>query len=219
MTHVRVTDSRVLISKMNNKLNPGDHCIEEMYDEDKEHYVDHLNVTPFHSSFGLAQLVIIPQGFTTTSRIGKRVTIDAIHVTGVVRKLPDMQTCRAYYAIIYDKFPTGIMPAASDIFTLNGNYGADLRNMDFNQRFKIIFKRNFNFIAELGVTLCENSQFYINDYLYVDLPMVFKELGTGNIDDIELGAIYLLTMGDFLSSAGDQGLFYRAIRTFYTDII
>jgi len=208
-------------SKMNNKLNSGDHCIEEMYDEEKEHYVDYMSYTPFHSAFGLENIVVIPEGYTASERIGKRVTIDTIHVTGVVRKLPTMTTCRAYYAIIYDKFPTGVMPAASDIMTLNGNYGADLRNMDFNHRFKIIFKRNFNLIAEVGAggALCDNSQFYLNDYIYVDLPMVFKELGTGAIADIEEGAIYLLGMGDFLSSAGDQGAFYKAIRTFYTDHI
>jgi len=200
------------------KLNTGDESIPQMWNPEHEHYATFYISGPVSNDFACGSLVTIPQGFTTNDRVGKRVVVEAIHVQGTIRKSSDVTPfSRFYYALVYDKFPTGSVPNPSAIFQDNGDYGREFRELANSHRFKILHKRNFNIIGHSGGDYTSKTQHWFQDYILVNLPMVFKDSTVGDINDVEQGAFYFVYSGEPLATA-DIFDIYMGGRTYFTDM-
>jgi len=200
------------------KLNNGDESITQMWSPDKEHYGTFFLSGPVSTQFQTGNMLVIPQGFTTRDRVGKKVSIDSIHIQGTIRVFSTTEPFnRFYFALVYDKFPTGSLPNAADIFEDNGAYGREFREMAHNHRYVILHKRNFNLIGKSSGDFTTDSQIWFQDYILVNLPIIFKDTTVGDINDVEQGALYFVYSGEPLAAA-DICNIYIGARTYFTDL-
>jgi len=179
------------IFKMNEKMDYQPTV--EMYDPKDDNFFDFQDGVAVGLLGGIRYLNTIVEGFGETDRIGKKIFITDMHISGSMKYLPTtgVIATRATYAIVYDKFPTGTLPTFQDVFNTS-LYGFDMQNMDNESRFQIVHKKCFNLLAASTTFPTSKTQYYVNDYFAVGLPVVFKELGTGVIADVEEGAMYMV---------------------------
>jgi len=137
----------------------------------------------------------VAQGASVSQRIGKKWYMKSIQTHGFVQNGSTAISNLAAWMIVYDKRPTGSLPAITDILVTANSQAF---NNDVNAgRFKII-RRWEQYLAGStlaasagGDTGCEASE-----YIKINLPVVNKAAGTGAIGDIEEGALYLVTVGN-----------------------
>lgn len=199
------------------KLNNEDESIVQMWSPEHEHYGTFFLSGPVSNQFQLGNMLVIPQGFTTMDRLGKKISLDAIHIQGTIKCSSTAEPFnRFYFAIIYDKFPTGTLPNATNVFQDNGAYGREFREMAHSHRYVILYKRNFSLIGKSGGDYTDNSQVWFQDYIQVNLPTIFKDNGIGDINDVEQGALYFVYSGEPLATVDVYDIYIGA-RTYFTD--
>lgn len=137
----------------------------------------------------------VPQGTSTKERIGKRIALKSLQGRGVFYNNSNSTRAGAGMLIVYDKRPTGVMPAITEILdTVN----VDSFNKDANSgRFRILKRVVHELVGSSANGLTSkttvNNEFYLS---LAGLPTVFKEGGVGTIGDIEQGALYCVSVGD-----------------------
>lgn len=137
----------------------------------------------------------VPQGVTTTTRIGKRVLNKSLQVQGIATPGTTAAIGQWAFVLVYDRRPQGALPAITDIFN-SVSPNSFLNDTNAN-RFKILKRIEYCYSGISGGT--DSSVVQSVDFYY-RFPEKFastsyKALGTGAIADIDEGAYYLVTMG------------------------
>lgn len=148
---------------------------------------------------GVVPINLIRAGTGFTQRIGRRVNIDGIILTGFNAPFNSYGTIM----IVYDRQPNGALPNWIDIFNTY-DYNGTLMNagMVINpnnmSRFEILYRRTIS----IGSTVTGYFAPYIdNDYVCCDKEVQFQnESNPPVIGDISTGALYIV------SSAALQGV-------------
>lgn len=160
----------------------------------------------------------IAQGASVNQRVGKKVMLKSLQFRGNISNNSAATVNDVAFMIVYDKRPTGSLPAVTDILV---SASATSLNNDANSgRFKIL-KRwdevligNATAPANYTEAMFKNCEFYLP---LKGLPTTFKAAGTGAIGDIEDGALYLVTVGVIATGTG-AALMQGSFRTRFIDI-
>jgi len=155
-------------------------------------------------------VVLLPtpsQGAAETERVGKKMLWHSCQLRGKAYGLSSTAACRGFIAIIYDREPTGSLPAFTDIFqrgVTNGSVYASLSmlNPASSTRFSVVMRRDFI------VTAAGSDNYGINIEEWIDLKKrecVFKG-ATGGYGDIQKGALLLVFGSDENTENANFGL-------------
>jgi len=139
----------------------------------------------------------VAQGAGVNQRVGKKIVMKGLQCRGNMANNSNATFNDVAFMIVYDKRPTGALPAITDILV---SASSNALNNDTNGgRFRIIKRVDDvltgNFAAAQNVT---TTSAVPSDW-WLDLksaPVVYKAAGTGAIGDIEEGALYLVTVGN-----------------------
>lgn len=165
-------------------------------------YVDVATATYALDTTGTVTLLnTVAQGVAVTQRVGKKIMMKGLQCRGNLQANTTAGLNDVAYMIVYDKRPTGALPAVTDILVAAT---ANSMNNDNNAgRFQIL-KRcdetligNATFTGAVANALTEVTQKDADWYL--DLKgkeVVYKAVASGAIADIEQGALYLVTVGN-----------------------
>lgn len=149
---------------------------------------------PCDTTGSVTLIPTIAQGASVNQRVGKKVMLKNLQIRGQVQAGTAGTIADWAIAIVYDKRPTGSLPAVTDILvTANSN---SFNNDANSGRFKILRRWDDVVLGASGSP--SNSKTAVDFSQFVKLkglPCVFKAAGTGAIGDIEEGALYLVTVG------------------------
>lgn len=182
-------------------------------------FVDTAEATYAMNTTGsIALIPTVAQGASTSQRIGKKIVLKSLQIRGVVTANATTVTADGAWLIVYDRRPTGSLPAITDILVTANSRSM---NNDANSgRFKILKRSQ---VAVIGNTTTAGQQtecsfHVIDEYLKLKgLPIVYKAAATGGIGDIEQGALYIVTVGSVAASTADADAIL-AFRTRYYDV-
>lgn len=173
-------------------------------------YVDSSPYSLFFSPAGtVVPLSVIARGTGVSQRVGKKILLKSLQCRGLFRN-PSSDTTENSMLIVYDKRPTGAIPAVTDVLKISAPYSP---NNDVNSgRFKIL--KRLDFWGSPTDQPCTKLDFYMS---LRNLPMEFGTLGTGVPADVKLGAMYAVCVGD--SSATQTGSVNNIVfRTRFVDV-
>lgn len=159
-------------------------------------FVDRAHATYVCDSVGDVQLIAtVAQGAGTSQRIGKKIAWKSVQARGHFRAGGTGTIATGTLAIVYDKQPTGTLPAVTDIF--NSAAAASFNNDTNSDRFRVMKRVDVVIVGDdLGPDHTAISGVIIDFYLPLQkLLSQFKAVGTGAIGDIAMGALYIVTMG------------------------
>lgn len=183
-------------------------------------FVDTAVSSPMDTTGLVTLLNTVAQGTSVNQRVGKKILMKGLQIRGFASNGSTATLNDVAFMIVYDKRPTGALPAVTDILvTANAN---SLNNDANSGRFAII-KRWDNFmLGNLSLTgavanaLVENTA--IGTDCYVDLgkrEVVYKAAATGAIADIEQGALYLVTVGSTAAGTAAAALNFNGRVRFF----
>ena len=160
----------------------------------------------------------IAQGAAVTQRVGKKVVLKGLQCRGNLQNGSTANSNDVAFMIVYDKRPTGALPAVTDILTAATSQAM---NNDANAgRFSIIKRYDDILIGNLTAAANYTEAAVKSCDWWLDLkskPVVYKAAGTGAIGDIEEGALYLVTVGQV--AAGTAAAAMRvAFRLRFVDV-
>lgn len=175
----------------------------------ERNYVDTLGGAFACDTTGTITLLnTVAQGVSTVQRVGKKCYMTSLQIRGSATANAVGVSNDIAMLIVYDKRPTGALPAITDI--LVGANSTSFTNDVNTGRFKIL--KRMDKILLGGTTLATNplvggsgdegGATVVNTDSYMKmpkLPVVYKALGTGAIADIEEGALYLVTVGNVVA--------------------
>jgi len=167
-------------------------------------FVDFLGTSVVNSTGTLVLMATIPQGPGTGQRIGKKAFYKSIQWRGWISADTTTSVGTGSWIIVYDKRPTGSLPAITDI--LVAATPSSMNNDDNSGRFQIVHRKDF---AVMGNTTSPSTGMEVqpeNGFIKFRREVVFKAATTGAIGDIEQGALYLITVGSIAAGTADLGL-------------
>lgn len=175
-------------------------------------YFDFVKTQSFFNETAQINLVFtIPQGTGVTGRIGKKVTLQSFQFRGFASSNGGPLVNDCAMMLVYDKRPTGSLPAVTDILTSISSQA--MANDSNTSRFKILKRNDFYIAGTTAGGFNSASVVDLGFYIRCNLPVVYKAAGTGAIGDIEEGAVYMVTCGTVASQAFTD----FTIRTRYID--
>lgn len=139
-------------------------------------------------------LATIPQGVSVNQRIGKKAVYKSLLLRGLLKAGTTGTVGDSAVIVIYDKRPSGVLPAITDILTSISSTA--FMNDNNTGRFEVI--RRIDHILLGNSTTIASGLEAVNIDMYIRLnkrPITFEALGTGAIADIDMGALYLVTVG------------------------
>jgi len=171
---------------------------------------------PCDTTGTITLLATIPQGASVSQRVGKKVMLKSIQARGYVQNNSAASFNDIAILVVYDKRPTGSLPAITDILTSASS--AAMNNDANSGRFRILKRMDFALCGAQATSNGDGQASSADFYLSLKgLPSVFKAAGTGAIGDIEQGALYLITVG--MNAAGTTAAVSRFVfRTRYIDV-
>lgn len=143
----------------------------------------------------------VAQGAGHSQRVGKYVALKSIQVRGAVKADTSGSYSNVVIMVIYDKRPTGNLPAITDVLNSVSPFSM---NKDANSgRFRILRRQTYEVVGAAAASwITAKSMHNIDFYLSLkDRPTVFKEAGTGAIGDIEEGAVYICILSETATGA------------------
>lgn len=153
----------------------------------------------------LTLLNAVPQGAAVTQRIGKKIEMKSLQARGIVQNGTTAIVNDIAYLIVYDKRPTGTLPAITDVLVSVSSFS--MNNDNNSGRFKIVKRVDQNLIGNAGALTESTAQDADWFCSLKGLETVYKALGTGAIADIEQGALYLITVGNVAAGTAAATLF------------
>ena len=139
----------------------------------------------------------VAQGAAVTQRVGKKIVMKGLQCRGYMQNNSAAIANDVAYMIVYDKRPTGALPAITDI--LVSVDASSLNNDNNNGRFQILKRCDEVLLGNTNAAANYLDSMYKSNDFWLDLksrPVVYKAAGTGAIGDIEEGALYLVTVGN-----------------------
>jgi len=153
----------------------------------------------YDTTGSIVLLNTVAQGAATNQRVGKRWRMTSLQCRGIAFNGTTATINDCANLIVYDKRPTGSLPAITDILNA-ANANAQNKDDNVPSRFMILKRQHFTLTGNTATPATGNETFDNDFYLPMRLPVVNKAVGTGAIGDIEEGALYLVTVGS--SAAG-----------------
>jgi len=145
----------------------------------------------------------VAQGAGVSQRVGKKIALKGLQFRGNMQNNSTASINDVAFLIVYDKRPTGALPAVTDILTSATSFAM---NNDANSGRFSILKRvdctlagNPTAAANYTSEMIRSADFFLS---LKNLPTVYKAAATGAIGDIEQGALYLLTIGSISAGTG-----------------
>lgn len=138
----------------------------------------------------------IAQGAGVTQRVGKKVVLKSLQCRGYMQNNSTASANDVAFLIVYDKRPTGSLPAVTDI--LNTANASSLNNDNNAGRFRILKRVDEVLLGNTTAAASYLDSMYKSNDFWLDLksaPTTYKAAATGAIGDIEEGALYLVTVG------------------------
>jgi len=158
---------------------------------------------PYDTTGSVTLLNTVAQGASVNTRVGKKIVLKGLLCRGRHNNSSTALINDCAYIIVYDKRPTGALPAVTDILVASNSQSM---NNDANSgRFKILKREDFVLIGNTSQAappvsdgnLTEKTAMSADFWLNLkNLPTTYKAAGTGAIGDIEEGALYLVTVGN-----------------------
>lgn len=136
----------------------------------------------------------IPQGTSVSERIGKKVFIKSLRINGEIYGRGSHSDSINHMYVIYDRRPNGTLPGFNDIFS--GSVTYEFPNDNNTGRFDILKKQTFNVFGNSSFQFSDKMVQYMDIFIPINRPAVYKDAGTGGIGDIETGAIYIMWIGN-----------------------
>nr|WAE43232.1 MAG: capsid protein [Cressdnaviricota sp.] len=189
-----------------------------------------LNSTP--------QIVVlnpITIGSSSWNRIGRKVSLKSLHMTGYISQNTNEQVTTSFgrYIIVYDKQTNGSLPSFDDMFRGQINGATDSNtsavndpfaglNLNNKERFEIILDRRLELPLANSASLIQSFTIDLHSFTnFVSLgnrEVHFKADSTpGVIGDISTGGLYIVTVGS-AASGSDSWALTTNIRLRYTDL-
>jgi hypothetical protein len=139
----------------------------------------------------------VGQGASVNQRVGKKIVMKGLQCRGYMNTGTTANVNDVALLIVYDKRPTGALPSITDILV---SAHSNAMNNDANSgRFRILKRVDAVLMGNAGSAASYlDSMYKANDW-WLDLknlPVVYKAATTGAINDIEEGALYLVTVGN-----------------------
>jgi len=161
----------------------------------ENNYVDVAQASYACDTTGSITLInTVAQGASVSQRVGKKWFMKSLQVKGAVSNGTTSTISSPDWLIVYDKRPTGSLPAITDILN---TVSSNSFNNDANAgRFRVIRRWSDVLIGNSTTPATGQESKDCDDYIKLNLPVVNKAAGTGAIADIEEGALYLVTVGD-----------------------
>jgi len=164
------------------------------------------------------QLVLIPQGVTESTRVGRKCQVKSLQVRLRANYVPGADTAGTNTIWIYlvlDKQCNGAAASITDVFTSN-NLTLGMINMANSERFRIIRKWCFVMQAGAGVSgaYSQDSKL-IEDFIKLNLPMEYSST-TGAITEIKSNNLFFLASTD--GAGDDETSVNGTVRIRFTDI-
>lgn len=181
-------------------------------------YVD-LAVASYNmdTTGSIALIATVPQGSSVSQRVGKKILWKSMQIRGNVYAGTTAIIPTGTWMIVYDRRPTGSLPAITDIL-VSANQNSFTNDSNAG-RFKILKRMDYQFVGAGNVGTSSDPADVVNEYLKLkNLPCVFKAAGTGAIADIEEGALYLITVGSNAAGATSGAQAGLAFRVRYVDV-
>lgn len=164
-------------------------------------YVDVATaVYPLDTTGSVTLLNTVAQGAAVTQRVGKKILLKGLQARGVSFNGSTATFNDFAYLIVWDKRPTGALPAVTDILVAAlptaMNNDANAGRFSILKRVDGIMIGNQSLTGAVANYATDNAA--LDQDWYLDLKMretVYKSAATGAIGDIEQGALYLVTVG------------------------
>lgn len=157
----------------------------------------------------------ISQGASVNQRIGKRAFYKSLLIRGIAFSSTTTTLLDAVFLVIYDKRPTGALPAITDILTSAAP--SAFMNDNNTGRFEVIRRQDFCLIGnQLTPSTGKEAQ---SVDMFIPLkkrPITFESAGTGAIGDIDSGALYLITLSSVVPGS-TAGILRVSCRTRFTE--
>ena len=172
-------------------------------------YLDLASATYAFDTTGTVTLLnAVPQGTSESQRVGKKVRLTSLQCRGKASNSTTAYGNDCALVIIYDRRPRGSLPTMTDFFTVSSSRG--MNNDDNSGRFQILKRMDFTLVGN-STTPTSVSERSIDFFKEINLPCVYMSAGTGLIDDIEQGALYLVTIGSIAAgtAAATSSLAFR----------
>jgi len=174
----------------------------------EKNYDDLTNTGYVCDTTGTVTLVnSIAQGAGVNERIGKKAMLRSLQIRGHLVAAAAGTVIKASILIVYDKRPTGSLPAITDILVTASSFS--FNNDNNSGRFQILRRMDFEVIGNNTTPTTGREAFAIDEFIKINRPIVFKSAGTGAIGDIEEGAVYAVTVGSAATNAPTAALGYR----------
>ena len=177
---------------------------------------------PLDTTGSVTLLNTIAQGASVNQRVGKKVQLKGIQARGVSFNNTGASFNDFAYLIVWDKRPTGALPAVTDILTAAlptaMNNDANAGRFSILKRVDGVMIGNSSFTGAVANALTDCSA--LDQDWYLDLKgreTVYKAAATGAIGDIEQGALYLVTVGSNAPGA-IAAVLYQAFRLRFLDV-
>jgi len=139
----------------------------------------------------------VPQGTSVNQRVGKKMNLKSLQFRGNLGANSAALVNDVAFMIVYDKRPTGALPAVTDILAFANsnamNNDANSGRFVFMKRHDDILIGNTSAAASFTDSAVKACDYFLN---LKGMPTVYKAAGTGAIGDIEQGALYLVTVGN-----------------------
>ena len=179
-------------------------------------YVDLGSVAYNFDNIGSVTLLAqIAQGASVQQRIGKRAYYKSLLIRGIVVAGTTGTVADGAFLIVYDKRPTGALPAITDILTAISPHA--FMNDNNTGRFEIIRRKDFNILGNSATPTTGQESYNVDEYIRLNKrPITFESAGTGAIGDIDSGALYLVTVGNLVAGTTAPTLTSR-FRTRFTE--
>lgn len=163
------------------------------------------------------QLVLIPQGVTESTRVGRLCVIKSLQMRGLLAFVPAAGATAATHAFIYvvlDTQANGAAAAITDVLTSNVMTRA-LINLNNSQRFRILKRFVVPLMPGAGVTTAYNNTVAMVDYYTkLNVPLDFSSTA-GALTEIRSNNIFLLAGSD--ATSDDTVVFAGTARVRFSD--
>lgn len=163
-------------------------------------------------------------GTSSTTRIGRNITIKKLHIkfniVGSAFSFTPTSPAQSVRAIVlFDMQPNGALPAASDILedATTGVQVVSSTALKYGSRFKILMDKRWVVNNQLSASQAPaNYECFDEQYLNLNLKCTYANTNNGDVTDIETGALLLFLTSDTGTAADQPALqFYNRIR--FTD--
>lgn len=145
------------------------------------------------------QLVLIPQGVTDTTRVGRKCTIKSIQLRGTVLFAPAAAAAAAstnvYMYLVLDKQTNGAAAGYTDVM-LGANIATGFTNLTNQDRFVILKRLKWNLTSQAGATtgfanIAKSFDYYTKCNYNIEYSST-----TGAIGEIRSNNLFLLAGSD-----------------------